>query len=590
MPFETPITIKVALERIESRDYVLPAIQREFVWSTAQVERLFDSLMRKYPIGSFLFWKIKAENVDNYRFYSFVRDYHEKTAPHCPRFTPSSRQELTGVLDGQQRLTALNIGVHGSHTTKKPYKHWNNLDAFPTRYLYLNLRRGAPDDDRGMDYDFRFLTEQEASVRDDTQAWYRVRDVLRLEESGEIYRYVKKHGLVDDPDDFPFNTLEKLRDAVCKDGTISFYMEPGEELEKVLDIFVRTNSGGTTLSKSDLLLSTATATWRNRDAREEVRALVHDVNEPQFGFRFHKDFVMKAGLMLSGVSDVGFKLKNFSPSNMQLLEEAWDRIAGALRATVRLAASFGFSAANLTAANALLPIAHYVFLRGFGHDIVDGAKFRDDRRAIRWWLTRSLIKRGIWGVGADTLLTRLRSTVETHWRTGFPSLELADSLTAGSGRLEFTQAEIEDVADSDGGRAFVVLSLLYPTGTVAMQDLHVDHIFPQRAFTKNSMTSAGLAEDAHKEIRAQSNRLANLQLLSSAENRRKSGKMPTEWLQECFDSDRDRSEYCRIHDWGSPDEVPLDLSGFVKFYETRQALIVKRLSELLRQGPDGDAT
>ena len=50
MPYETPITIKQALERIHATEYVLPAIQREFVWGPDRITRLFDSLMRNYPI------------------------------------------------------------------------------------------------------------------------------------------------------------------------------------------------------------------------------------------------------------------------------------------------------------------------------------------------------------------------------------------------------------------------------------------------------------------------------------------------------------------------------------------------------------
>jgi uncharacterized protein with ParB-like and HNH nuclease domain len=52
MPFQMPITIAQALHGIQTHDYVLPAIQREFVWGTGQVARLFDSLLRGYPIGS----------------------------------------------------------------------------------------------------------------------------------------------------------------------------------------------------------------------------------------------------------------------------------------------------------------------------------------------------------------------------------------------------------------------------------------------------------------------------------------------------------------------------------------------------------
>ena len=67
MAFHIPITIVKALRAIEGREYVLPAIQREFVWRPEQIERLFDSLMRGYPIGSFLFWKIERETMQAYK-------------------------------------------------------------------------------------------------------------------------------------------------------------------------------------------------------------------------------------------------------------------------------------------------------------------------------------------------------------------------------------------------------------------------------------------------------------------------------------------------------------------------------------------
>ena len=67
MAFQTPITIGKALGSIERREYVLPAIQREFVWWPEQIECLFDSLMRGYPIGSFLFWMVRRESIEKYK-------------------------------------------------------------------------------------------------------------------------------------------------------------------------------------------------------------------------------------------------------------------------------------------------------------------------------------------------------------------------------------------------------------------------------------------------------------------------------------------------------------------------------------------
>ncbi len=60
MVYEKPISIQQAIAAVADDEYVLPAIQREFVWDTDQIETLFDSLMRDYPISTFLFWKVKA--------------------------------------------------------------------------------------------------------------------------------------------------------------------------------------------------------------------------------------------------------------------------------------------------------------------------------------------------------------------------------------------------------------------------------------------------------------------------------------------------------------------------------------------------
>src|SRR3990170_9034955 len=66
MAFERPITVKEAVENIHAKEYLLPAIQREVVWDVDQITKLFDSLMRDYPIGSFLFWYVDRKNSGKY--------------------------------------------------------------------------------------------------------------------------------------------------------------------------------------------------------------------------------------------------------------------------------------------------------------------------------------------------------------------------------------------------------------------------------------------------------------------------------------------------------------------------------------------
>ena len=147
--YQSGLTIKDALDAVSKNHYVLPAIQREFVWKPEQICRLFDSLMQGYPFGTFLFWRVEPENSAEFKFFGFVQHFHERDAAHCPELGTLPNRELTAVLDGQQRLTALNIGLRGSMAIKEPNKWRTNPNAFPKRVLHIDLMAARGDDDEG---------------------------------------------------------------------------------------------------------------------------------------------------------------------------------------------------------------------------------------------------------------------------------------------------------------------------------------------------------------------------------------------------------------------------------------------------------
>ena len=183
MSYQAPVTIAETLGQIERHEIVLPAIQREFVWQPDQIYTLFDSLMQGYPFGTFLFWKVNHEHNNRYQFYDFVVNYHERDRPHCPKIGQMPNRDVVAVLDGQQRLTALNIGLRGSLARKLPYKRWSSSDAFPTRYLHLDLLwTPNDDDDVGMRYKFEFLTPEQANEREG--CWFPVAEILTLANGG----------------------------------------------------------------------------------------------------------------------------------------------------------------------------------------------------------------------------------------------------------------------------------------------------------------------------------------------------------------------------------------------------------------------
>ena len=130
-------TIALAIGRM-NRQYFLPAIQREFVWKPEQIVQLFDSIMRGYPISSFLFWELKPENRDKWQVYEFL-EKAQHGGTHNQLASTDGVTSLSLVLDGQQRLTSLMIGLRGTYTAKKKYKRWDNPEAWSAQRLHLDL-------------------------------------------------------------------------------------------------------------------------------------------------------------------------------------------------------------------------------------------------------------------------------------------------------------------------------------------------------------------------------------------------------------------------------------------------------------------
>ncbi len=575
MGFQTPITIKAALDAIQSQQYVLPAIQREFIWGTDQICSLFDSLMQGYPIGAFLFWEVKAERSSDYVWYGFVRDYHERLNPHCPRLDLPG-QALTAILDGQQRLTSLNIGLRGRHAEREKGKRRLNLQAYPERRLYVNLLGHAAENDLGMKYDFRFLTTKRAAECDEEHHWFLVADIYDFEEEYDVLGALQKLNLAQHRR--ASRTLSQLYATVHKDAIIPFFVEHSQDLDKVLNIFIRVNSAGTPLSYSDLLLSIATAQWNERDARQEIHALVDDLNGIGHGFSIPQDIVLKTGLLVSDIPSIGFRVTNFTTENMRRLEDNWDSISDTIRLAVSLMAQFGFSSQNLAAASVLLPLAYYLHHRRLGDEYLNGVAYRADRAVVRGWVCRSLVKQGVWGSALDGLLLALRTAIQGT-EGPFPLAEVEAAMARRGKPLTFSDEEVDDLLESPYGRkrTFSLLSLMYPFIDIR-NHFHVDHIFPRGVLRANRLSEAGVPHEDWPDLKARVDNLPNLQLLEGAANSSKSDKLPGAWLNEAYPRAAERQNYCSLHDLGEP---PGKLAAMASYWDERKRRMERRLRDAL---------
>lgn len=312
-------SIKEVVDELNVR-YFLPDIQREYVWlkkaDEKKIEQLFDSILRGYPIGSFLFWKLQKEDIAksdeqdsdklNFQLYQFITNYDERK-PHNEkiRIEQIKRDDLSIVLDGQQRLTSLYIGLKGTRTLRKKWAKNDNPNAYEEKRLYLNLKHQPNMDNPEDNYQFEFHAKKPEN--DKEHWWFKVGDILELKS---VVNYAREHKLGDEESEL----LETLNKAFHDKQLISYFEETEKNLNKVLNIFIRVNSGGVKLSYSDLLMSILTASFSS-DIREKMHELVDALKEKGFP-NVGQDQVLKTCLLLIG-KDTTFELKNFNKKKYQ---------------------------------------------------------------------------------------------------------------------------------------------------------------------------------------------------------------------------------------------------------------------------------
>jgi hypothetical protein len=578
-------TVGRVLDQI-NRSYFLPAIQRPYVWQPDQIIALFDSLLKGYPISSFLFWEIKPERRSDWEIYKFIENFRFGDT-HNDMAEPDGR-EVVLVLDGQQRLTSLLIGLRGTFTVKSKYRRRNNPDAWSTQRLYIDLLKDpafdAEDDsnaeDFGITYGLRFAEEEPKSNAD--HLWMKVGRILDC-TSDDALDQLADEMLARLAADTPRSmrrvaekNLDRLYRTIWKDGVIAYYTEKDQSYDRVLDIFIRANDGGTKLSKSDLLLSMITSKWEGVSARQEIYDFVDRINSGlEARNEIDKDIVMKSCLVLSDL-DQRYKVNNFTNANLKLIEGNWRRIKASLEATLRLVNRFGIDRENLTSVNALLPIAYYIYRTDCGS--LDGTTPFEaaNSKRIHRWLLSSLLN-GVFGGTSDQTIGAARSIIQEALKNGrnFPYRALVLGLASRGRVTDFDDNNIEGVLDTSYGKrtCFLAASLVYDTHNWGSTQHHIDHIIPRSLADRKALMARNIPETRIQRILESVNKLGNLQLLLARENLEKNNVPFSQWIQT---RDGDFLERHLIP--GNPDLW--DVTALPEFVAAREELIRERLRKL----------
>jgi hypothetical protein len=284
------MSIYQLINEIDSKEIVLPAIQRDFVWDTGRISLLFDSIMRGYPVGIILLWETYQPIQFRYFDSSFgagvLHKFHDNLGD----------KRLKLVLDGQQRLSSIYVALKGRHEG---------------RGLYLDVLSGREKDDFSEEkFDFSFFTAEEVKERNQACVTLRAAgEPIAPSQTDELLSYyVHVADIISrTPTDLMklrvniatnlgLNETDKTRmevnlltlshaltgdEEILKTQTIDSKLPSNDQKRKsafdILEIFVRINTQGVRLSRSDLIVSMLRLYWK--EASDLLPAFIKEINE-----------------------------------------------------------------------------------------------------------------------------------------------------------------------------------------------------------------------------------------------------------------------------------------------------------------------
>lgn len=553
------LAIKDLITEKLGRNTFLPAIQREYVWNPYQVEKLFDSIMCGYPISSFLFWKIREEKKKDWTSYEFIKDYDQEHPHNKVANLDGINQDIYLVLDGQQRITSINIALRGSY--RFFYRKWRDTK------LYLNLLWNSNNDNpEEMTYQFLFKEDNSVLPRTDyPQLWYHVGDILNYDDPEDAKDAIEEElkPFSEDEKKSAKKMISKLHSVINVTPNINYYEEKSDDYDKVLEIFIRTNTGGQKLEYSDILLSTATAKWKNLNAREEINKFTDDINKIGAGYNFGKDFVMKGAMYLTENLPIQYKLSSFTQKNLELIENHWEDTKKAISDSIKLISNYGVTDKNLVTRLPLLPIAQYLRNKN-SSTYLSSSSMTDvqDQTNIQKWLFLMILK-SAFGGSSDTTLTNIRNVIGLIGDK-FPFNEINTKLIIDS---SFTDGEIENWLNTNYSTrySFLILSLLYPNRVWKDTRFNEDHIYPKTEFERKKLLARGYSEDKIKEYQSKYNTILNLELLNDTENKSKNAEPFDSWIKSRDSDFKKRHHIPEMEDYG--------FDNFLEFIEKRRELL-----------------
>ncbi len=555
------ITTYEAMTHIQNGKYVMPAFQRQFVWSMEQIEKLWDSILLDYPIATFLFWHVDDNNVtwDTYfcNFLTSVTFDNRKQADSVNYELTDINVAVTdtAILDGQQRLTSLFLSLFGDSYIRQKYARKSTVGGTVTKLLIeLNKNKLDVDEEEynSKKYDIRF--SEKVDRLSPTQ--FELRNILQEKFQDESTRAKAIEDAIAnvpaDSKEYARNILNKLYQKIFVEKLIRYTEIYDMNQDDALEMFVRFNSGGKALKKAEITMSILEAYWPS--AKTEFGKILVDSYDG-----FGSDFIIRSALMLYGdvvKSNISRKIAGELKNNWTAFRKALKNLESVLKGMKIEVSRFSSSW------NVLLPVLYYIYY--------NPESYADNTEAIRAYLMRAILFT-YFQSGTTSKLQQMKSNINSYDYE--ITVEMLDRITD----LRVTDGKIEDILNAEKGSRVAGDALYYLCldWTNKAFKYEQDHLHPYDRFDGNKPVSISMED--WRRWRGNRNRLPNLQLLEGRSNGSKS-TMPL--IDYYNDMNTEQQEEFRRQAM-IPEGVPLGIEHFEEFYSKRKNILAKRIKVLL---------
>jgi hypothetical protein len=461
------------------------------------------------------------------------------------------------VLDGQQRMQSLFIGLSGGYNGKE---------------LYINILSGDLKSHEDSRFDFQFI-ENTAKF-----PWVKFKTIVFTDKKNKEIKKdilsIANRTVLSNEDDRIDENIELIRNVFCTQENILFQVIDSIDRpdsysdDDIVEIFIRANSGGTTLNKSDLMFSLLINSWD--EAEENMYDLLQVLNKT--GYKFSRDFVLKTCLILLN-KGARYNVDKFrDEKTRQEILDKWEDIEKAIKTVKDFVYGNTFLKTDKTLPSylSLTPLIYfaYHYKSKWNSRINDFGKYL---------ITTSLA--GTFGGTPDNLIDNLIKKINEIKdfdikeilgviREDNRSLEISKATILG---LNYWKKELHLLFNLWYGFNYQpALSNNYPA---------VDHIFPQSALKRLKIQNPETGKmNLMKYKWWHRDQIGNMMLLTARENGAggKTDILPEVWFADKSD------EYLDLH------LIPKDrelwkLENFEQFIEARKELILKHFDYLIKK-------